>query len=71
VNLTEADVGRILFVGPNEDGSQAPVISEDPHDCGWGERITYVDRESGAILRSGCAGCEAEREVTLRTDVAR
>jgi len=63
VKLAEATIGTVLFWGPNADGSQALIISDDPHECGWPERITYVNRTSGEIVRSGCAGCEAERPV--------
>jgi hypothetical protein len=38
VKLAEATIGTVLFWGPNEDGSQALIISGDPHECGWPER---------------------------------
>lgn len=63
MKLTESEIGHVAFWGPNADGSQALIISDDPHECGWPERVTYVDRESLEIVRSGCAGCEAERPV--------
>jgi hypothetical protein len=66
MNLTEAELGPVTFWGPNEDGTQALVISDDPHDCGWPERITYVDRETLHIVRSGCAGCDSERPVPAK-----
>ena len=66
MKLQDAAIGPVCFWGPNEDGSQAIIISDDPHECGWPERITYVDRDTSEIVRSGCAGCEAERVIEPR-----
>lgn len=70
MKLKDAQIGNVLFIAPSEDGSEALVISEDPHECGWPERITYVNRASGEIIRSGCAGCEAERPLPISPDLS-
>ncbi len=60
----DADLGELLYAGPAGDDGEAMFITEDRHEeCGWPERITYVDGDD-EITRSGCAGCEAERPVT-------
>ena len=68
MKFADADVGLEMFITVTDD-AQVMVISEDPHECGWPERITYVSKDM-EIVRSGCAGCDAEREVPLRDSAA-
>ena len=54
-------VPEVLYAAATEAG-ELMVITADPHSCGWPERISYLDA-GGRVVRSGCAGCEAERPV--------
>jgi len=61
-------LGKAIYYSPPDEDGNVMVISDLPHECGWPERITYLD-PSGAVVRSGCAGCEAELPVPTSVDV--
>ena len=67
MKFADADVGLEMFITFTDD-AQVMVIFEDPHECGWPERITYVNSDM-EIVRSGCAGCDTERDVPFRQPV--
>ncbi len=61
-------LGVALYYAPPDEDGNVMVISDLPHDeCGWPERITYLD-PSGAVVRSGCAGCDTEIPVPTSQD---
>lgn len=58
LNLQCGVIVTALYATPTDDGG-AMIITDEPHSCGWPERILYLDVE-GELVRSGCAGCDQE-----------